>query len=361
MAATPVSLYRGVNSAIITAGQPVIAVYAGCLWAKITNPATPADQGLPAVEILYVDCVNAASLGETATTVPIQPGQAFFVPANTTENVTVNAASAGHKFSVLVAQPQTPYPPTPPTPGPFPPSGPTSVTSVVPSYLYQEYADDDDLQAFVISYNALQQQYLTWLNTINLPVYTGAPIAGTLLDWVGRGLYGIPRPALSSGQNADLGPYGSFMFNQIPFNERIVVGPSDVVATSDDIYKRIITWNYYKGDGKVFDVRWLKRRIMRFLEGTNGGDPLINNTWQVSVSFGVGNEVSIRLLTQERVITSGAIYGASGFNDVLYNGFESEINFDFPPLPNADILAEALQAGVLQLPFQYEFTITVGS
>jgi hypothetical protein len=359
MAANPVTVYRGAASVVAVGGQPVVAVYADALGAVITNPLFAADQGLSQAEYLYVDLVNPAALQETITTSQLAPGQSFVVPANTTENVTVNAASSGHRFSVVVFQPSVP--PQPPTPGPFAPTGPLTVlfyNGQIASYLYQEYNDDDDLQAFVDSYNAIAQVYLDWFNTINLPVYTGDQIMGALLDWVGQGLYGVIRPALSSGQNTDIGPLNTWMFNQIPLDDRIIVSPGDVVATSDDIYKRIITWNYYKGDGRTFDVRWLKRRIMRFLEGVNGTAPLINNTWQVSVSFGIGNEVSIRLLTVERIITSGAIYGTFMFNSMEFNEWETEIDFDYPPLPNAAILVEALQSGALQLPFQYDFSVT---
>lgn len=357
---TPVSVYRGVNSQIYDAGEPVIAVYAGALWALITNPASAADQALSLPEPLYVDLINPAGTSPTATTFELLPGQQFLVPSST-DNVTVNAASAGHRFSVFVVQPPTPYPPTPPEPSVFPPSGPQSVLLFVPpigSYLYTEYQDDDDLQAFVSSYNKIAQAYLDWFNTINLPVYTGAPIAGEILDWVGQGLYGIVRPALASGQSALLGPYNTAMFNQIDYDGWKQTGPTNVVATTDDIYKRIITWNYGKGDGNRFNIRWLKRRIQRFLTGTNGSWPLINNTWQISVSFGVGQEVSIRLLSQERIITGGAILGAYMFNSQMYNAFQSEVDFDFPPLPNAAIFQEAFDSGCLQVPFQFDWVIS---
>ena len=361
--ASAVSIYRGVNSQIFVAGEPVIAVYAGAQSAIITNPYNAADQGLAAVEILYVDLINPAADQETLTTTPLLPGASIVIPA-TTENVTVNAASAGHRFSVVVVQPATPYPPTPPEPSVFPPSGPTSVllfNGNLASYLYVEYQDDDDLQAFVASYNSIAQAYLNWFNQINLPVYTGAPIAGAILDWVGAGLYGVVRPALASGQSAILGPYNSSMYNQVAYDERVIVGPTDVVATSDDIYKRIITWNYFKGDGRVFNIRWLKRRIERFLFGTNGSAPPVNNTWQISVSFGVGQEVSIRLLTQERIITGGAILGACMYNSEMYNGFQTEVDFDFPPLPNTAIFKEAFDSQSLAVPFQFDFNVSVGT
>lgn len=361
MARAPVSIYRGVNSQIGNGGEPVIAVYAGALWAKIVNPFNAADQNLATAEPLFVDLINPAATEETATTFALLPGESFIVPPFSTDDVTVNAASGGHMFSIVVVQPATPYPPMPPTPGSFPPSGPTTVLQTIPSYLYTEYADDDDLQAFVASYNALAQQYLDWLNTVNLPVYTGAPISGSLLDWVAQGLYGITRPALASGSNSDLGPYNTAMLNELPYNGLDIITPAPV-ATSDDIFKRIITWNYYRGDGRVFTVPWLKRRIMRFLEGTDGSAPSIDNTWQISVSFGIPPQINIRLLTQQRIVTQAALYNEFMMNEgpFIYNYLNTEIDFDYPPLPNAAIFAEALQAGVLQLPFQYEFTVSVG-
>ena len=59
-----------------------------------------------------------------------------------------------------------------PQTGTFPPSGPTTQTQLLPSYIYQEYSDDDDLQAFAASYNSLAQQYINTLNSLNLPIYT---------------------------------------------------------------------------------------------------------------------------------------------------------------------------------------------
>ena len=83
------------------------------------------------------------------------------------------------------------------------------------SYLYQHYADDDDLQAFVASYNALAQQYLNWYNQIGLPYYPSALVQGTLLDWVAAGLYGMVRPLLPSGSIRWVGALGTFALGVI--------------------------------------------------------------------------------------------------------------------------------------------------
>ena len=246
--ATPVSLYRAAATSVPFGGEPIIAIYGPVLGGMVANPLNAADQDLEIAEALYLDLVNAAALGETATTVAVQPGQTYPLPANFTGNVSVNAASSGHQFSAVLWQPPTPFPPAP-QPGPWPPAGPTGLTAIIRSSLYEEYADDDDLQAFVGSYNSLAQQYVDWFNGVPLPVYTSPQVTGGLLDWVAEGLYGIVRPALSSGQSNIIGPFNTYALNTIPFDTRETIGPENIVVTTDDIFKRIITWPLFKGDG----------------------------------------------------------------------------------------------------------------
>src|SRR5208282_1169742 len=102
---------------------------------------------------------NPAATEETSTTARIEPGGLFSIPTNLAGNVSVNAKTSGHKFSGVVIQAPTPFPPIPQS-GTFPPDGPTTVTTIIPSYLYQQYQDDDDLLAFVQVYNALAQGYV---------------------------------------------------------------------------------------------------------------------------------------------------------------------------------------------------------
>ena len=210
----------------------------------------------------------------------------------------------------------------------FPPSSPTSVANIIPSYLYVEYNDDDTLQAFVDAQNTLQQEYLDWFNTINLPIYTGPLIVDDLLDWVAQGIYGLTRPTLKSGKSVDYGPYNTVTFNSLPFNTLKTVGAVSYLYVSDDIFKRIITWSFYKGDGFQFSIPWLKRRIQRFLNGTNGTDQGTDNTYPVSVTFGAGDTVTINI-------------SAASAN------------------PAAQILQEAVRRSAIPLPFQYTFTVVV--
>lgn len=261
----------------------------------------------------------------------------------------------------------------------WPPSGPTNVLSTIPSYLYEEYADDDDLQAFVAAFNTLAQSYgPTWLNLVNLPIYTG--LAGLLLDWVGAGLYGMPRPTLYSPYTLIAGPYNTVPYNSIPYNfsgfyqagnvvssqgiGQFAIGISPIggrivpvpepsgQATNDDTYQRILTWHFYKGDGWYFNIRWLKRRVMRFLFGDSGTDPGVSQTYRISVSFGPDHQVNIRILTGIRTVTGGAIYGQMAYNAQPYNALTS-IFEALPAVPEAPVFVQAMQSGVLSMPFQF--------
>lgn len=235
---------------------------------------------------------------------------------------------------------------------------PTWLTRTLPSYLYIQYNDDEDLQAFVASQNQLQQELLNWFIAIGLPIYTGPLIVGALLDWVALGLYGQSRPTLASGVNKNLGPFNTLTYNSLAYNAMDTIESADFFATTDDVFKRIITWNFYKGDGRQFSVRWLKRRVMRFLLGENGTDPGIDQTYQVSVGFGLDGQVDIRILNGLRTVTGGAIFNGHGFNTTTFNGLTTSF-VQYVPLEYAPIFKAAVEAGVLQLPFQFDWIVTV--
>ncbi len=251
-----------------------------------------------------------------------------------------------------------PFPP-PPQSGAFPPGAPTTLTGSVPSYVYQQYADDDDLQAFADAFNGFADAYARWFATVPLGAYTNPAISGGLLDWAAAGVYGFLRPTLSSGQFTSKGPFNTYAFNTWPLNRLRIFGPNNVAVTTDDVFKRIVTWNFYKGDGNRFNVRWLKRRIMRFLIGENGSAPNVDQTYVVSVSFGANNFVSISIAAGTRRVVGGALFGRLGFNRLPYNALLTEFVPGPTPLPLESVLKEALDAGVLQLPFQYTFQVTI--
>ena len=154
------------------------------------------------------------------------------------------------------------------------PTGPTTTLNAIPAYLYTEYNDDQYVQALVDAYNAYAQGYLNYLNNLNLPIYPNGNINGSLLDWVGTGIYGYPRPgSIPQTGTPAVGPFNTFLTNGLVFNGYAPATGGGTFQTTDDIYKRILTWHFYKGDGKQISVPWLRRRIFRFLYGHNGGAP----------------------------------------------------------------------------------------
>lgn len=181
------------------------------------------------------------------------------------------------------------------------------------------------LQAFFTAYNNFSQSNLDRINQLNLPVYTGKPIVGSLLDWVGSSLYGIPRPSLSTYyQLSNTGAYNTQPYNVSPYDQNSIVSPSTFFQVTDDYYKRILTWNLYKGDGFQYNTQWLKRRIKRFLLGVDGIDFPIDETYEISVTY-------------------------SGLN---------EVDIVIPNLEASPILAAAIQEGVLNVPFEYIYSVT---
>jgi len=228
------------------------------------------------------------------------------------------------------------------------------LTQIIPSYLYQQYYDDSDLQAFVSAYNTLAQEYLDWFNNLNLPIYTKQ--SGASLDWVAQGIYGLTRPVLPEGGYTNKGVYNTDYLNTLPFNQDVKIAPSNFYVTTDDIFQRCITWNFYKGDGYQFNTTWLKRRIARFLAGVNGTDPLLGETYQISVTFASNNVVNIHIYSGVNIKKGGSLLDTFEFNEVPLN---AESTFT-PLIPTtlAPILQSGINAGVLQVPFQYTFNVT---
>ena len=205
------------------------------------------------------------------------------------------------------------------------PSAPTSLSKTIPQYLYVQYKDDDNLQAFVSSYNQLAQEYVDWFNNINLPVYTGQLINGELLDWVAQGLYDISRPIFNQTASRSYGPFNTYVIDGLAFNARKTVTTGTYQVVDDDIFKRVLTWNLYKGDGPYFSMKWVKNRVKRFLTGVNGtGIPTGTSLYDISAV------VSGATVT----ITIPASYGM-----------------------NITYMAQAFASGALVLPPQYTFTI----
>lgn len=210
--------------------------------------------------------------------------------------------------------------------------------STIPAYLYRQYAGDDDIASLVQAYNAGVQYYIDWFNDVGLPYYPG--LSGSLLNWVALGLYGQERLALASPLPTSIGPLDTAPLNTETLNYYLPATQTSYVLT-DDAFQRILTWNFYKGDGKRFSMLWIKRRIMRFLLGVNGvaPDPAApgfvigtENTQAISVT------VASHVITVEidQVLLSSLVQITPGILEIFQLAFE------------------AGQAGPLELPAQYE-------
>jgi hypothetical protein len=198
---------------------------------------------------------------------------------------------------------------------------------------------------------------LDWFNSLHLPVYTGDPISGALLDWVAQGLYGMARPALGSGMGTTgIGPFDTYLFNELELDGLRLTSSADNVLVTDDIFRRILTWHIERRYGKIFNIRWLKLRIVQFLNGINGIPLNIDNTYGISVTLGPGNIVNINFPTRLITDINGLI-----FDEALFNEFAlDELNVastPLPPTPNVALLRAAIESGALELPFQFTYVV----
>lgn len=200
----------------------------------------------------------------------------------------------------------------------------SALQAVIPSYLYQQFRDDEDLQAFVEVYNDISQGYLNWFNSTPLAIYTNSNISGPLLDWTLQGIYGISRPSISEGTNVTQGPTGTYMIGALAVGEFTSSTVTTIIA-SDDIYKRFATWVLYQGDGVQMTVQWLLKRINRFLYGTYGSDASLDTLSNIGLSISSG----------AATITVPSVSGANSFAALVSNN-------------------------LLPLPLQMTFSVTVG-
>jgi hypothetical protein len=213
-------------------------------------------------------------------------------------------------------------------------------TTTINSYLYQQYNDDDDLQALVDAYNQATQVYVTWFATIGLPIYTA--LSGPLLDWCAEGIYGLTRTSLASPASLALGPFNTETFGSDVFNG-YTPSARVVYALTDDLFQRILTWDFYKGDGKRFTLPWLKRRIMRFLLGVNGTDP---QPWLPGFQVGAETTNAISVVVVSHVLTV-----------TIYESLLSVYAEITPAV--LSVFQTAFLGGALELPLQYTYQCNI--
>ena len=356
----PTRLVAGLTNRVATAGVSVKVAGSSAMGGRITNPLKAKDQGIGYARELYVSFVGPASTTGNYTTFVLAPGATALFPSQPANGIWVNSKFPGHKFVVIVETSLSELDPF--VDSDFPPPGPTGLAKTIPSYLYQEYTDDDDLQAFVAAQNTMQQNYVDTFNNLQLPNFTRSPIEGALLDWVGAGVYGMPRPQflVGPGDVSIKGPYNTLRYNNFKgvYNAYFHLPYPPYLVTTDDIYRRVLAWHFMKRDGKYFAVEWLKRRVYQFLYGVDGIPINPVTHYQISVTFGVANQATIRIIQNIRKIKYGAIYNDKRFqyNKLPYN-YINTTNQVLPTVPTVDIFKAAVDSGVLELPFQIKWVV----
>ncbi len=223
---------------------------------------------------------------------------------------------------------------------------------VQPAYPYCIYKDDDKISAMFQGFNGYVQDYIDSFINLNLPIYTSKQNA--FLDWVGENIYGITRPYFPIGIDFVRGELNNVLLNEQELNSLRHFYPQSFIAADDDVYRRVITWHHYKGDGDFFDIRWLKRRVMRFL--TNA---YIDQTYQISVGFGGNAECYINIMqTGINFNHPSAMVNDGAFNEVPLNELTAT-RTTLPQMPLAETFRLAVLTGALELPFQYKFFVNI--
>lgn len=192
--------------------------------------------------------------------------------------------------------------------------------NVIPAYLYAEYQDDQALPTVFDSLNSYGLGYLQWFLKTALGDYT--QLSGQLLDWIGVAVYGMPRPVLGTASIETSGSYDTVPYDTIAYNSHQKTESGIAQIANDDIYKRCMTWNLYRGDGQVFSLQWLKNRVARFLNGASGSDCAV-------------------LDFQPSITVSGSVFTVTQPASASYTA-----------------LANAYDSGVLVFPFAYSLVLS---
>ena len=224
--------------------------------------------------------------------------------------------------------------------------------SVVPAYVYVQYNDDPYVTAFFTAYNELAQGYLNWFNQTPLAVWTSPSVSGSLLNWIGSNLYNTPRPVISSESSSSSGAMATDPMATQAMASFILNTSGTAQSASDDLYKRVLTWVLYRGDGKQATIEWLRRRIARFLYGTNGSD----------IDVGLITNVSVSDQGTETVGAYGTYaYGTQAYGTITQETYTSGgiLFITIPNLTVSQAFIAMFRGGFLPAPFQMTYNFTI--
>lgn len=218
------------------------------------------------------------------------------------------------------------------------------LTDIIPAYIYKQYQDDENILAFADGINSLSQEYLDWFNQTPMGVYTNSNVAGALLDWVGNNLYGLFRPTISTSSITSSGELGTNTLGTHTIGTLTVTNSGTAQVANDDIYKRLMTWFLYRGDGVQMSVEWVRRRVARFIYGAYGADIDVGLITNVGIalptdSTTLGSTNSFAVNTQAVntsvpiTITQSHALVITVPNIAMGNTFQTLFNGNYLPLP----------------------------
>lgn len=225
--------------------------------------------------------------------------------------------------------------------------------TIIKAYLYLEYSDDADLQAFFRAYNSLAQEYLDWFNDTPLGVYTSPYIFGPLLDWIAQGIYGVSRPVISTQSTSFVAGATAFPITFASITGYKYTQSGTAQVASDDIFKRALTWILYRGDGMQMSIFWMQKRVARFLYGQGGNDISLDDIEAVSVVpalypfRGAMGMLPMGLHPMGMGVTTPG-YRPRSISIAVQASHESQV------------LADLIASNVLPTPFQTKIFVTVG-
>jgi hypothetical protein len=101
LAQQPVQPRACAITTVTTGGTAVIAMAGPDNGFYIVNPLTLGDQGIAAAEPLFVDPVGTATTAGFGTNTAIAPGNSYSGIPGATGNISVNAATSGHRFTCV--------------------------------------------------------------------------------------------------------------------------------------------------------------------------------------------------------------------------------------------------------------------
>lgn len=225
------------------------------------------------------------------------------------------------------------------------------IAAVPRAYVYAQYSDDANVTAFFTAYTQIAQGYLQWFQNNCLGFYIGQ--SGALLDWIGANLYGLPRPVLGTLTRVQTAAIGTMPVNTQAINANWVLESGNAEPVSDDIYQRYLTMWLYLGDGKQMSIEWIRRRVARFLFGAGGSGIPAQDLQKVGVSAplvaSIGAIGTVPINTQTINVLPSQTQVAKGI-----------LNINVPLGGVSGVFQSLFNAGLVPLPFQIKFTVTIG-